>query len=85
VKHPDCRVCKDLWDEYARAIHRYLRIGNRHQTVVYEHDLEALRVLGGELAEAEAARDSARDAIRDHEGEPRAQNCSISTTVSVVD
>jgi hypothetical protein len=60
-------------------LHRYLRIGSKHQMAAYKHDHSALSVLEGELAEAEAARDAAQTAIRDHEREPHQKKAEAGT------
>jgi hypothetical protein len=66
---PNCDTCARLWRAYASATGEHIRLEDKFKRAALAYDAVALARLTVECEKAAQARQDARQALRDHEGE----------------
>jgi hypothetical protein len=62
-----CEECRRQWQTYAADTTEHVRLGNKLQLAVLEHDVDAIALLTPQVELAGEKRQSSRETIRGHE------------------
>jgi hypothetical protein len=79
MRHPECETCQRLWRAYTGATNDHLRLIGHQKIAATRHDFSIVDRLEEQIRRLQELRDTARDAVRDHEREAHSKAAAAGT------